>query len=59
MLFPLYTDTLLPTVQAEGDARSATKLAPTWPKPLHRLVQALQVMRLGLQHSCSILLDES
>ena len=38
-------------VQAEGDARLATKLAPTWPKPLHRLAQALQVLCLDLQHS--------
>ena len=30
-------------MQAEADARQAIKLAPTWPKPLHRLAQALQV----------------
>ncbi|CAK0782952.1 hypothetical protein CVIRNUC_006147 [Coccomyxa viridis] len=29
-------------MQAEADARQAIKLAPTWPKPLHRLAQALQ-----------------
>ena len=29
--------------QAEGDARLAAKMAPTWSKPLHRLALALQV----------------
>ena len=36
--------------QAEADARVATKMAPGWPKPLHRLAQALQVTLAPLMH---------
>ena len=34
---------IMGNMQAEADARQANKLAPAWPKPLHRLAQALQV----------------
>lgn len=43
MLLFTHAVCLLSFVQAEGDARLAHKLASTWPKPLHRLAQALQV----------------
>ena len=40
--------------QAEADARVATKMAPGWPKPLHRLAQALQVTLTPLMHQMRI-----
>ena len=41
-------------LQAEADARQAAELSPSWPKPLHRLAQALQVTQLlpGSPTSC-------